>query len=248
MNNNNKTLYLAWQDRTRTRRWFPVGRLDGTLHELGYRFRYIQGALDAKRDAGFEALAEFPDFTKDYHSQVLFPMFRNRVIMPGRADLAEYLRQLDLPGGADPLEILSVDGGQRTTDNMEVFPKITLREDNTFCCRFFLHGWSHVSSAAQERINTLKAGESLRVALELNNPVTTVALQIQTGDYNMIGWAPRYLANDLMAAVVKNSAYKAAVVRINPQPMPSRQRVLIEMQGKWHEHAPMQSAEFTPLV
>lgn len=248
MNSNDKTLYLAWQDKSRTRRWFPVGRLDGTIHEPGYRFRYIQGALDAKRDAGFEALAEFPDFNRDYRSQVLFPMFRNRVIMPGRVDLGEYLSQLDLPGSADPLEILSVDGGQRTTDNMEVFPRITLRKDGTFCCRFFLHGWSHVSHAAQERINSLKPGENLLVALELNNPITTMALQIQTEDYNMIGWAPRYLANDLMAAVAKNPAYKAFVVRINPQPVPSRQRVLIEMQGQWNGHVPMQSAEFAPLV
>ena len=31
------------------------------------------------------------------------------------------------------------------------------------------------------------------VGLELNNPATTLAVQIQTTDYHMIGWAPRYL-------------------------------------------------------
>jgi hypothetical protein len=248
MNSNVKTLYLAWQDKSRTRRWFPVGQLDAELHEPGYRFRYIQGALDAQRLAGFVPLAEFPDFRKNYRSPRLFQMFQNRVIMSGRVDFHEYLKQLDLPETAGPLEILSVDGGQRTTDNLEMFPKITLRDDGTFCCRFFLHGWSHVNLPAQERINSLKAGENLHVALELNNPVTTTALQIQTEDHNMIGWAPGYLAGDLMAAVAKTPSYKASVVRINPQPMPSRQRVLIELQGKWHGYAPMQSAEFDPLV
>lgn len=248
MNHNAKTLYLAWQDKSRTRRWFPVGRLDVESQEPGYRFRYIQGALDAQRLASFVPLAEFPDFKKDYRSPRLFPMFQNRVIMSGRVDFGEYLKQLNLPETAGPLEILSVDGGQRTTDNLEVFPKITLRDDGTFCCRFFLHGWSHVSPPAQERINSLKAGENLYVALELNNPVTTTALQIQTEDYAMIGWAPRYLANDLMAAMANNPSYTASVVRINPQPAPSRQRVLIELQGKWHGYAPMQSSEYNPLV
>jgi len=40
----------------------------------------------------------------------------------------EYLWLLDLPAQADPLEILSVDGGYRVTDSFEVFPKIECRD------------------------------------------------------------------------------------------------------------------------
>ena len=40
----------------------------------------------------------------------------------------EYLWLLDLPEQADPLEILSVDGGYRVTDSFEVFPKIECRD------------------------------------------------------------------------------------------------------------------------
>jgi hypothetical protein len=87
------------------------------------------------------------------------------------------------------------------------------------------------------------------VALEITNPATGAAVQLQTEDYSMIGWAPRYLGADLMASIAKApGAYKAFVVRVNPMPAPSKQRVLIELQGCWPEDDPMNSEEFRPLV
>jgi hypothetical protein len=83
--------------------------------------------------------------------------------------------------------------------------------------------------------------------LELSNPATTTAVQIQTEDYFMIGWAPRYLAGDLLAALSHNPQYAASVVRVNPMPTPSRQRVLIELKGNFNGYQPMQSVEFAPL-
>ena len=48
------TLYLAWQD-AKSRRWFPVGRLDAgedTWPEQ-YQFSYIHGAHKARESAEF---------------------------------------------------------------------------------------------------------------------------------------------------------------------------------------------------
>ena len=150
---------------------------------------------------------------------------------------------------AYPIEILSANGGQRSTDTFEVFPELTKDADGSFVCRFFLHGWRHVSEPAQERLNCLTDGEELYVALELTNPLTEMAVQIQTTDYQMIGWAPRYLVNDLTKAVSESPGrYEAQVVRVNPQPAPSRQRVLIEMRSYWNEYQPMTGPDFQPLV
>lgn len=246
---NPQTLFLAWQDKVHTRRWFPVGRLDVDLPHSAYRFRYTQGADQAHSLAGFPPLVDFPDLHRDYRSGELFPMFRNRVITRGRPDFSDYLKRLDLPEGADPIEMLSVDGGFRATDAFEVFPKIEKRADGAFRCRFFLHGWRHLPETAQQRLEQLGAGEQLYVALELTNPATQMAVQIQTTDYCMIGWAPRYLVNDLMGAIAKAPGdYKASVVRINPVPAPSKQRVLVELSGHWPDHDPMTAAEFRPLV
>ena len=88
--------------------------------------------------AGFPLLIEFPKLKKAYRSSELFSLFQNRVMNPARPDFAEYLRNLDLTEGADPIEILATNGGSRVTDAYEVFPKIIKDDDGSFACRFFL--------------------------------------------------------------------------------------------------------------
>ena len=245
-----RTLFLAWQDREVTRQWFPVGQLDVDMEvePSQYRFRYINGARRAQEEAKFPLLIEFPELETDYYSHELFPLFMNRVIAPSRPDRIDYLRDLDLDEDADPIEILSVNGGHRMTDVYEVFPKLTQHENGEFSCRFFLHGWRYVNSSAQQRMDLLENGEDLYVTMELTNPVTRIAVQIQTTDYHMIGWAPRYLMTDLAVAMTESPEYSARVVRVNPLPAPSRQRFLIEMCGRWNKHKPMESGDYVPLV
>ena len=250
-----KTLYLAWQDTqdeggyTGSRLWFPIGQLDTEADECVYRFRYTKGAEEANRKAGFLPLPEFPDLHREYQSPELFPIFTNRIMSPKRPDFANYLRALNLGEEADPIEILSANGGRRATDTFEVFPKLVKDADGSFVSRFFLHGWRHVSEAAQARLQSLAPGERLYVALELTNPLSEMAVQIQTTDYHMIGWAPRYLVDDLAMAMAESPGkYSASVVRLNPQPVPSNQRVLIEMRSLWDKHQPMTGPQFQPWV
>ena len=95
-----------------------------------------------------------------------------------------------------------------------------------------MHGARHVSDSAQKRIDLLQTGENLYISIELTNPVSDLAVQIQTTDYHMIGWAPRYLTNDIVRAISKApvmSKYEARVVKVNPVPAPSKQRLLIEL-------------------
>jgi hypothetical protein len=197
-----------------------------------------------------QPLASFPDFHKQYESEELFPLFRNRVLAVDREDFAEYLRLLDLqPEEADPLEILALTEGRRQTDNLEVFPKISRTAEGGFRCRFFLHGWRHVSETARQRLLSIQKEETLRVALELNNPATQLALQLQTADYHMIGWTPRYLVADLFKAIETSSEkIQARIVKINPNPAPSQQRVLVEMSGNWPpDYDPMSSEDFQDI-
>lgn len=244
-----KTLFLAWQDKKEeSRQWFPIGRLDADVERPLYRFRYTGGAKRAESEAGFPLLVEFPELTEDYRSPELFPLFQNRVMNRARPDFTDYLRSLDLPEGADPIEILSANGGRRVTDAYEVFPKPVKHDDGSFTCRFFLHGWRHVNPSAQEQIDRLTKDDKLYVTLELTNPATGLAVQIQTPDYYMIGWAPRYLVADLVAAMAESPEYSAHVVQVNPQPAPSKQRVLIEMRGHWSAYEPMTGEDFTPLA
>ena len=242
-----RILFLAWQEQ-KSRQWFPVGRLDVERGDSSYRFRYTQGANRARKDANFPLTAEFPKIEKDYRSKHLFVSFGNRVIARGRLDRADHLRALGLEENADPVEILSVNEGRRVTDAYQVFPKLSKDEQGKFICRFFLHGWRYGSPSARERIDGLEEREELRVSIELRNPVTGRAVQIQTQDYHMIGWAPRWLVTDIAAAACETGECFARVVRVNPLPRPSSQRVLIEMTGRWLSHEPMAGDDFIPLV
>ncbi|MEO8717140.1 MAG: hypothetical protein ABI423_02845 [Burkholderiales bacterium] len=227
------SLFLAWQAPTPSRAWFPVGRLDADPRKHLYEFRYIRGALRAQKQVGFEPLAAFPDLRMRYRASELFPLFKNRVLDPSRRDFADYLRSLDLdPEGADPIEILSVSGGERQTDRLEVFPKMEKGPGNSFRCRFFLHGLRHVSPTAQARALELRALDQLQVSVELNNPATGTAIQLTTREYAFLGWAPRYLVPDILNAVEESPEVSAHVVRVNEIGIPLNRRILIELSGK----------------
>jgi len=244
------SLFLAWQDSGRSRAWFPIGRLDADLLYSHFQFGYTCGAERAAQVAGLRPLESFPDFRKTYESAELFPLFKNRVMDAGRVDFSDYLHQLDLdPANADPISILSVTGGTRQTDNLEVFPRIERQADGRFRCRFFLHGSRYVNVDAQRALLSLKSDDVLRVALELNNPATGLALQIETGDYHVVGWAPRYLIGDLKKAIDNSpEAVSGKIVRVNPPPAPSNQRVLVELTGRLpFDHAPMSEPDFQLL-
>jgi hypothetical protein len=253
-----RTLFLAWQATQGlssgvppSRGWFPVGKLEASPEEHLYRFMYTKGAESAQKAAGFGFLDAFPKLDKVYESSELFPLFQNRVLNPRRGDYAEYVERLALdPKHVDPLDILAISEGRRQTDNLEVFPQIQPRRDGSFVCRFFLHGWKHVSQAAQDRLLTLKEGDSLQVAIELNNPASGTAVQLETSnDYHMIGWTPRYLVEDLLQALKNPQDISARVVKVNPEPAPYNQRVLIEFEGKCQsDYRPMSSLDFQPLL
>ncbi len=244
-----KTLFLAWQDRGVSRQWFPVGRLDADVEEGRYRFRYVGGAERAVSEVGFPLIVAFPRMDEDYKSLRLFSTFSNRVMRPSRPDFKDYIDSLALAANTDPIDMLAVSGGHRVTDSYEVFPKLAKKPDGRFTCRFFLHGGKHVSPAAQERLNYLSANEDLYLALELTNPLGERAVQIQTTDYQMIGWSPRYLAHDLSVALAgPQGSCEAKVVQVNEMPVPSEQRVLIELSGDLGDHEPMSGPDFQPLV
>jgi len=243
-----KSLFLAWQAPNRA--WFPVGRLDADVDQHRYHFGYTKGALQAEDAVGFKPLPAFPDFKRTYESSELFPLFQNRVLDPGRKDFAAYLASLDLPpSSADPIEILAVSGGERQTDSLEVFPRIESHADGAFHCRFFLHGWRHMSVASQTRAMALEPGEELGVSIELTNRAAPVAILLTTGDYTFLGWTPRYLVPDLLRAISQKPSVTARVVRVNAADVPANRRVLVELTGTLPAGSqPMSAEEFQPLV
>lgn len=248
-----RSLYLAWQapsNSAQSRAWFPVGLLDADQNGPYYRFRYTNGALKAHEEVGFRPLLSFPDFNQIYESSDLFPLFQNRVLSPKRSDFKEYIRWLDLDSQhSDPISILAVSGGERATDNLEVFPKATADANGAFRVRFFLHGMRYLNDQAIQSAMRLRVGDKLRVSVEMNNPATRLAIQLFTEDYQMIGWAPRYLVADLISCVARAPELSAVVARINQEPAPVNQRILVEYTGRAPAGTqPMSTPDFAPLL
>jgi hypothetical protein len=252
-----KTLFLAWQAAQQphggqpTRAWYPIGRLEAATDRRTYRFTYTQGARRAQQEAGFAPLIAFPDLDRIYEDDELFPLFQNRLLSSRRSDYPAFIERLALkPSDADPIEVLALSEGVRQTDHLQVFPRLQIGQDGLFHSRFFLHGWRHASVQAQDRVQRLKEGESLRVAIEINNPVSSTAVQLQSVDDQMVlGWAPRYLVDDLVRACTgAPQSITARVFKLNPAPAPYQQRVLVELQGHFVEaYEPMNGPDFQPV-
>ena len=251
-----KSLFLAWQapkDSPSSSAWFPIGRLDAESSDsevTSWRFRYTGGAQRAQEEVGFEPLVSFPVFTEDYRSEKLFPLFHNRVLSSKRADFPEYIEWLGLSREqADPISILSVSGGKRVTDNLQTFPKVETGADGGFQLRFFAHGLRHLPQASRKRAEQLKPGEKLRVMIEVNNPATRRAATLHSEDYVMVGWAPRYLVEDLVSCIPKAPEIEATVVKVNDVHAPLNQFILVEYSGKVpNSHTLMSSQDFKPLI
>ncbi len=251
-----KSLFLAWQapdNSAKSRAWFPIGRLDAESNGaevMSCRFRYTGGAERAQKEVGFEPLVSFPELREDYHSEKLFPLFHNRVLSSKRADFLEYIEWLGLkPEEADPISILSVSGGMRVTDNLQTFPKIETAADGSFHLRFFVHGLRHLPESSRKKASSLQPGEELRVMIEVNNPATRLAVTLHSEDYTMVGWAPRYLVDDLVLCIPKAPEIAVTVIKVNSIHAPLNQSLLVEYRGLSPKtHDLMSSPDFTPLI
>jgi hypothetical protein len=220
--------------------WSPVGRLE---HENGiYRFVYTRGATSLE---GFQPFPGMPDLHAVYESDVLFPLFANRLLSPSRPEYESFLiwGGFDPASRPDPLAILSVTRGLRQTDSFEVFPCPMRDMDGRYCSKFFLHGVRWMHPAAVERIQKLHPGEPLRLALEVGNPTDANAVQVQTTDRSgrmLIGYIPRYLAPDVreLCSQCHPDLIEVTVERVN-HGAPLQQRVLCTLSSCWPD-------DFTP--
>ena len=85
---------------------------------------------------------------------------------------------------------------------------------------------------AAEAVRGLRVGDKLRVAAELNNPVTSYGLIVYTQEYYMLGWLPRYIADAIQqSGRLTNLEAAVAVARVNRH-APLSQRLLVDFSGR----------------
>lgn len=241
-----KALFVAWQN-PNTRAWVPVGRL---THENGvYKFVYTRGAKEAE---GFTPFGRMVNLDASYVSDVLFPLFANRVLPKSRPEYGDYLRWLGLSERAhNELEVLARTGGLRATDTLEIIPCPEPTKDKSYEVYFFSHGIRHLSLKDQERVNELNAGAQLYLMQDLQNEHDAMALLLRTNDpVAVVGYCPRYYSGEFskLLTSVGSKDVRVTVEQVNPD-APMQLRLLCKLRAPWPANFSACSMEqFQPLA
>jgi hypothetical protein len=219
-------LYVGWQD-PESREWIPVALL--RRFDYGYVLSYTVGV---KRTKGFAGLGRMSDFAKAYASATLFPFFSNRVIAKSRPEYSSYMKWLDLESAVgDPMTILALTGGVRTTDSFELITP-PLVEADAYVLNFFPRGLRYLGKGAISDLELLERGSQLFIAKDLQNKHDTGALLLRSETPPLFaGYVPRYYCAGINAALDEcPSEVIARVKKVNPDaPLTMRYLCRIEV-------------------
>jgi hypothetical protein len=228
--------------------WSPIGRLE--FDSGTYRFVYTKGARTAKGFTPFSGMEKLDDI---YESAELFPIFANRLLSKSRPEYEAFLQWsgFDPANPPDPLVLLGVTEGIRRTDLIEVFPCPVPDTTGCYLNKFFLHGLRYMSEAARARVLNLKPEEPLFPMLDLCNQSdpSAVALRTESDERLMLGYVPRYLAQDVWKLFQEchPDFIRVFVHRVNND-APLQQRLLCRMHACWPTgFEPCRGEEFQPI-
>jgi len=239
-------VFVAWRPIQPELGWRPVGRLE---HSDGlYRFCYTRGA---QREP-FEPFRGMENLNQIYESADLFPLFANRLLPASRPEYESFLRWSGLGAGEplDPIVVLGVTEGIRETDAIEVFPSPAQDVSGHYLNKFFLHGIRWLAPASAERIKLLRPNEPLKLLADFQNSYDPRAVAVRTTDNpTLVGYVPRYLANDVWRLVRGGDAdfMELSVERVNLD-APLQNRVLCRMYATWPDgFTPCSGDDFEPI-
>ncbi|MCA9497973.1 MAG: hypothetical protein KC588_02140 [Nitrospira sp.] len=239
-----RTFFILWQDPD-SRQWFPVGKL--TYSNKVYTFVYTYGAKLSPR---FVPLGVMRDLEISYEAEQLFPLFANRLLSRHRPEYKTYLNWLNIQSEPmNPLDELERTGGIRATDSLAVIPCPIPNSEGNFTLTFFGHGIRYLPEQAQQWVTTLKSGRPLYLMFDNQNEQDNLAIAIRTEPVMVVGYLPRYFAEDLRSLMNQvGESVKVWVEKVNLD-APIQLRLLCSMKAKWPENFKSCSGElYTPLT
>ena len=242
------TLFVSWRS-PETRAVLPVARIVFHPDRALYEFAYIRAAEQA-REQGFFPFLEFPDLHRAYLSQKPFPLLANRLMPQGRPEHAGFLASLGLPSSAHPMQILARSGGQRTTDQIALFPMPTPDANGCYLTYCLVQAIRYMPQpATEERIDRLQPGEKLFMMWDAQNQVDPMAITLRTEDNHLVGYLPAYLAGDAWKLTTGCGTLNVQVEQVNPPPAEVHHRLLVRITTCWPEDfRPFSDEKFHPLA
>lgn len=227
--------------------WRPVGRLEYDDAQKLYKFFYVEGA----RMPPFCPFSKMDDLESVYYSEKLFPLFASRLFPHSRKrDYEDFLRWSGFAPNSrpNPILLLGISEGRKQTDAVEVFPCPDQQENGSFYrVKFFVHGIRHQPLAAQSRINKLNTDECLFPHPDDNNKYDKFAVGMWTQDNVMIGYLPRYFAEDCRSLLNGCGQVSVIVVQVNDD-APPQSRILCTLEACCPEDfVPCSTPDFLPI-
>lgn len=236
-----KSVFVIWKD-VKDGMWHTVAQLSrkGNIYQLNY----TKGATHPN----FTAFPRMTNKAKSYVSNTLFSFFQNRLLPLNRP---EFKKMLDWSGlsidSYDELEMLSISGGARKTDQYRIISKPQVTDGNEYKIRFFTSGISHLDSVSVDKIAKLKSGDILTFEIEENNKFDKNAVLITTiGEEKVkVGYCPKYYNTDIRALLLTNLAKDSLkVMKVNSD-SPAHFRLLCELSMPWpDDFVPFNSFEY----
>ena len=240
--------FVIWRN-PETTMWEPVAKL--AENNGVYTFAYTVGALSD----GFVPFPRMDLLNKEYVSTQLFPFFQNRLIPDRRPEYYTMLSWLDMvPGSNDPLDILSVSGGARKTDNFRIVKVPERTASDEYRMKFFVSGSAYITDEAKRELLSISSGRVLSCFVEASNKADTNAVSIsRSQDSSMFGYYPHYLNEDLILVNAllgiqgPQLLTKINVLKVNFS-APEQYRLLCESVTPWPEgFVPFQSEKYRLL-
>lgn len=223
-----ETLYLGWYSEQKNT-WYTIGRFD--CDEDGYRFKYLAGAVFARREADFGGLAQFPDERKEYQSSELFAFIENRVLSKNRPEYEEQTRRLGLePQNLRPFDHLSRSNGRRVTDTFELYPAPE-ESGNGISLHFFSRGVRYLEDWLKELWKESSPMAPLRLRRDRENEHDPYAIEILDDEDQKLGFVPQYYSQSLSKLLDEDCAYSVNLAQHNTEPGYVRERFLLHLKS-----------------
>lgn len=228
-----KSVFLSWKS-PKNNSWHVVGLLRENNINGSYTFNYTNGAIEALETNNFMAFNGMEDIYSTYRSDELFPLFKNRLLSPKRPEYPRFISWLGLDEDEiSPIDIFRRSGGTRETDQFQLFSRVEFDKSGYFEHIFFAHSLSHLGGKANERVSTLNHNDRLYLCLDSQNSFDRNAVIIRAENpAEIIGYCPRFLANDISSFIKKDKNSIEAYVESVGQDSPSNYKLMCKIKGK----------------
>lgn len=204
-------LYLIWKSE-KSRKQYIVGQL---IKNSQYEFQYCEEVEDAIAD-GFTPLLCFPDLSKVYKDEKLFPIFTSRLPDKRRKNIDEILNKYGLKE-YDEYLLLKRSGARLPIDSLEfIDPIFDMENDVTRI--FFIAGVRHYLNCDGKDcadVVGITRGDEVYLKREEDNKYDCNAVQLLDATGKVLGYIPRYYSAGVAQLLTKNKEITCHIYNVD---------------------------------